>query len=107
MNNQARDIAKIQALLAPAEGPTDRCRIENHVKVYIERRTGDRSWIVSAESVDRLPLDGCDDGDYTEWARTNLPEAVRHDLDMAVLPTARELLFLLAAALGYAVTAHH
>jgi hypothetical protein len=82
-------------------------RIENHVKVYLhleETGTGAR-WVVSPVTVDGYPLDGVEDGHYCDYE--GHPPGARPDWDRqhreaaeVHLPTAEELLPLLATALG-------
>lgn len=85
-------------------------RIENHVKVYLhleETAAGPR-WVVSPVTVDGYPLDGVEDGNYCDHeghppgARPNWDRQHRLAKDL-YLPTAAELLPILAAALGTSV----
>ena len=85
-------------------------RIENHVKVYLhleETATGPR-WVVSPVTVDGYPLDGVEDGNYCDYE--GHPPGARPDWDCQhrlakdlSLPTAAELLPILASALGTSV----
>lgn len=71
--------------------------IENHVKVYLERTPGERTWTVSAVTLDEYPLDGLDDGDYIDGDGDE-----PGDLNEVDLPNATQLL----AALCEAVAEH-
>lgn len=89
-------------------------RIENHVKVYLHvegasvlGRVGGR-WAVSGVTVDGSPLDGTENGNYCDYE--GHPVGARPDwdrqheeADALDLPTAEELLPLLAEALGTSV----
>ncbi|MDR7254934.1 hypothetical protein J2X46_003936 [Nocardioides sp. BE266] len=85
-------------------------RIENHVKVYLhleETAAGPR-WVVSPVTVDGYPLDGVEDGNYCDYE--GHPPGARPDWDRQhrlakdlYLPTAAELLPILASALGTSV----
>lgn len=85
-------------------------RIENHVKVYLhleETAAGPR-WAVSPVTVDGYPLDGVEDGHYCDYE--GHPPGARPDWDRQhllakdlSLPTAAELLPILAAALGTSI----
>lgn len=109
-----------------ADDPDYPHRIEDHVKVYLhleesptrpvgaaldtgavqERTSGGASrWVVSDVSVDGYPLDGVEDGHYCDYE--GHPPGARLDWDRqhreaanVHLPTAIELLPLLATALG-------
>ncbi|GAB7007703.1 hypothetical protein JCM18899A_51780 [Nocardioides sp. AN3] len=85
-------------------------RIENHVKVYLhleETPAGPR-WVVSPVTVDGYPLDGVEDGNYCDYeghppgARPDWDRQHRLAKDLS-LPTAAELLPILASALGTSV----
>lgn len=90
-------------------------RIENHVKVYLHLEEtpagvgGQRShWTVSPVSCDGYPLDGTEGGNYCDYE--GHPPGARPDWDRQHreaenmdLPTAEELLPLLAEALGTGV----
>jgi len=85
-------------------------RIENHVKVYLhleETATGPR-WAVSPVTVDGYPLDGVEDGNYCDYeghppgARPDWDRQHRLAKDLS-LPTAAQLLPILASALGTSI----
>lgn len=89
-------------------------RIENHVKVYLQLEdvgagdAGGGRWAVSGVTVDGYPLDGVEGGHYCDYE--GHPPGARPDWDRqhraaanVRLPTAEELLPLLAAALGTSV----
>ncbi|HCB07812.1 MAG TPA: hypothetical protein PLZ93_05120 [Nocardioides sp.] len=85
-------------------------RIENHVKVYLhlEETAAGLEWVVSPVTIDGYPLDGVEDGNYCDYE--GHPPGARPDWDrqhqMAKdlhLPTAAELLPILASALGTSV----
>ncbi len=85
-------------------------RIENHVKVYLhlEETAAGLRWVVSPVTVDGYPLDGVEDGNYCDYE--GHPPGARPDWDRQhllakdlSLPTAAELLPLLAAALGTSI----
>ena len=88
------------------EDPSYPHRIENLVKVYLhleESAAGPR-WVVSPVTVDGYPLDGVEDGHYCDYE--GHPPGARPDWDRQhllardlSLPTAAELLPILAAAL--------
>ena len=80
---------------------TDEIVIENHVKVYLERAVGG-AWRVARCSVDGCPLDGSDNGDYTDLDPGCLPESVTRDMNSVGLPDAAQLLDLLAEAVEFA-----
>jgi|GEM_PF-4149895 len=71
--------------------------IENHAKVYLERKPGESTWTVSAVTLDGYPLDGLDDGDYIDGDGDE-----PGDLNEVDLPNATQLL----AALCEAVAEH-
>jgi hypothetical protein len=85
-------------------------RIENHVKVYLhlEETAVGLGWVVSPVTVDGYPLDGVEDGNYCDYE--GHPPGARPDWDRqhrmakdVYLPTAAELLPILASALGTSV----
>lgn len=88
-------------------------RIEDHVKVYLHLKEpqaggGGGRWVVSGVTVDGYPLDGSEDGHYCDYE--GHPVGARPDWDHqhqaaadVDLPTAEELLPLLADALGTSV----
>lgn len=85
-------------------------RIENHAKVYLhlEETSAGSRWVVSPVTVDGYPLDGVEDGNYCDYE--GHPPGARPDWDRQhllakdlTLPTAAELLPILAAALGTSV----
>lgn len=84
-------------------------RIEDHVKVYLELEDGPEAsgarWAVAAVTVDGMPLDGSEVGPYCDYG--GHPLGARRDWDRQHqqagdldLPTAGELLPMLANALG-------
>lgn len=85
-------------------------RIENHVKVYlhIEETAAGPRWLVSPVTVDGYPLAGVEDGNYCDYeghppgARPGWHRQHRVARDL-YLPTAAELLPILASALGTSV----
>ena len=70
--------------------------IENHAKVYSERKPGESTWTVSAVNFDGYPLDGRDDGDHVVDYYDDDDEP--GDLNKVDLPTAAELLAALREA---------
>lgn len=94
---------------------TDRDVIENHAKVYLRREPGG-AWTVDPVTLDGYELDGAEEGDYDDYFDVKpddvidgeIPGSVilagRADWNTEPLPTGRELLDLMAAALGLVVT---
>ncbi len=76
--------------------------LEHTAKVYLELRGG--QWALAASSVDGKPLDVLKstvcNTDACRWCASRAGKQARADADMISLPTARELLDMLAAAHG-------
>lgn len=98
---------------AAADEDGEEHRLEDHGKIYFSLGPGENSWRLDSASVDGYPLDGLDEIECTYGNRRMCQvcrsEDGRAELDRAgavPIPTARELLDMLADHYGYTLVAH-
>ncbi|MFF2088549.1 hypothetical protein ACFVVM_32600 [Nocardia sp. NPDC058176] len=97
----------------PAVVDEDEHRLEDHGKIYFSLGPGENTWRLDSASLDGYPLDGLDEIECT-YGNRRMCQVCRSaegraELDRAgavPIPTARELLDMLAEHYGYTLVAH-